>query len=314
MDPARLAAGAVLSGLVVGGVASGQAPPAQAAAQAAPAAAQAAPAPAAAAQDAKPGVAEAIEAGDAHYARRAEGAHGGTALPFHADGALVEYHRALALDPRSIDARLRIMRAIFFRTGFCGDMDDRDKVRLLDEAKVLAEEAVAEVDAATGRHKARVPGAAAATALPAARVYLWAAVSWGQWTVYHRMSAAWQGAPKRIRDLSEAVLAIDPSTEQYGAYVILGRLHCEAPRIIGLTGWVSFEKGVGFLRQGLAGAPDNQALVYFLADEMLKRDGSRREEARALLERCARSTPRPEFTVEDAHYADQARDRLAGLH
>ena len=310
MDPARLAAGAVLLVLVVAGSTRAQAPHA-APAPAAPVAPAQAPAPAA---DVKPGVGEAIEAGDAHYARRAEGAHGGTALPFHADGALVEYHRALALDPQSLDARLRIMRAIFFRTGFCGDMDDRDKVRLLDEAKALAEDAVAQVDAETGRRKARVPGGAAATTLPTAKVYLWAAVSWGQWTVYHRMSAAWQRAPKRIRDLSEAVLAIDPATEQHGAYIILGRLHCEAPRIIGLTGWVSCEKGIALLRQGLAAAPDNQALVYFLADELLRRDPSHRDEGRALLQRCAKSTPRPEFPVEDAHYAEEARDRLAGLH
>jgi len=297
VDPARLAAGAVLSVLAVSGAASGQAPSA----------------PAPPTSDVTPGVAEAIEAGDAHYARRAEGAKDGTALPFHADGAIVEYHRALALDPQSLDARLRLMRAIFFRTGFCGEMNDRDKVRLLDEAKAVAEETVALTDAATGRHKSRVPGGAAATEIPAAKVYLWAAVSWGQWTVYHRISAAWQGAPKRIRDLAEAALSIDPSTEQYGAYIILGRLHCEAPRIIGLTGWVSFEKGIAFLRQGLAGAPDNQALVYFLADELAKRDSSRREEARALLQRCAASTPRADWVVEDKHYAEEARDRLAGL-
>ncbi len=287
----------MLSVLFVAGSGSGQAPPAPG------------PAPA----EVKPGVAEAIEAGDAHYARRAEGAHGGTALPFHADGALVEYHRALALDPRSLDARLRIMRAIFFRTGFCGETDDRDKVRLLDEAKAIAEEAVAQVDASTGRHKARVPGGPAVNALPASEVYLWGAVSWGQWAVYHRMSAAWQGAPKRIRDLAEAALSIDPATEQHGAYIILGRLHCEAPRIIGLTGWVSCEKGIGFLRQGLSGAPDNQALVYFLADELLKKDTSRREEARALLQRCIASTPRSDWVVEDRHYAEEARERLAGL-
>ena len=297
MGPARVIAGPVLGGLLLAGGPFGQAPTD----------------PAPPTSDVKPGAAEAIEAGDAHYARRAEGAHGGTALPFHADGALVEYHRALALDPNSLDARLRLMQAIFFRTGFCGEMNERDKVRLLDEAKALAEETVAQVDAATGRHKARVPGGAAATALPAARVYLWAAVSWGQWTVYHRMSAAWQGAPKRIRDLAEAALSIDPAAEQHGAYIILGRLHCEAPRIIGLTGWISFEKGIGFLRQGLAAAPDNQALVYFLADELLKRDPSRREEARALLQRCAASTPRADWVVEDKHYAEQARDRLAGL-
>ncbi len=256
--------------------------------------------------------AEALEAGDAHYARRAEGASGGTALPFHADGAIVEYRRALALDPRSLDARLRLMRTIFFRTGFCGEMEDGDKVRLLDDAKRVAEEAVARVDAATGRRKGRVPDGPAVATLPTAEVYLWAAVSWGQWVVYHRFSGAWQGAPKRIRDLAEAVLSIDPGTAQFGAYIILGRLHCEAPRVPFVTGWVSCEKGIAFLRQGLAGAPDNQALVYFLADALLRRDPSRRDEARGLLQRCVASTPRADWPVEDRHYAEQARERLAG--
>ncbi len=257
-------------------------------------------------------VAEALAAGDVHYARRAEGASGGKALPFHADGALVEYRRALALDPRSTDARLRLMRALFFRTGFCGPMDDRDKVLLLDEAKRIAEEAVAKLDADTGRRKGRVP-AGAKDAAAAAETYLWAAVSWGQWTVYHRLSGAWRGAPKRIRDLAEAVLSLDPGAAQAGAYIILGRLHCETPRVFLLTGWVSREKGVAFLRQGFARAPDNQALVYFLADALLKWDPTRRDEARALLERIAAAPPRPDFLAEDAHYAELARERLAGL-
>lgn len=258
-------------------------------------------------------VAEALAAGDAHYARRAEGARGGTALPFQADGALVDYRFALAFDPRSLDARLRLMRAVFFRTGFCGPMDDRDKVRMLDEAKRIAEQAVADLDADTGRRKGQVPAGAVTAAVPAAEAYLWAAVSWGQWAVYHRLSGAWQGAPKRIRDLAEAVLSIEPGAAQAGAFIILGRLHCEAPRVPLLTGWVSREKGLAYLRQGLARAPDNQALVYFLADALLTWDPSRRDEARALLRRCAESNPRSDWVVEDTHYAEQARERLAAL-
>jgi tetratricopeptide (TPR) repeat protein len=256
--------------------------------------------------------AEAIAAGDAHYARRDEGAQGGTALPFHADGALADYRRALALDPSSLDARLRFMRAAFFRTGFCGSMDPADKVRVLDEAKGVAEDAVAALDAQTGRRKASVSVDKARAVAPAAPTYLWAAVSWGQWAVFHRVSGAWQGAPKRIRDLAEAVVSIDPDTAQAGAYIILGRLHSEAPRVPFLTGWVSREKGIAFLREGLARAPDNQALVYFLAEALLRKDPSLRDEALSLLRRCVASTPRSDWLVEDAHYADLARARLAG--
>jgi tetratricopeptide (TPR) repeat protein len=257
--------------------------------------------------------AEALAAGDAHYARRAEGARGGTAQPLHIDGAIAEYRRALALDPRFFEARLALMRAFFFRTGFCGPMDVGDAIRTFDEAKKLAEETVALLDADTGRRRARVQVEAARALAPAAEAYVWAAVSWGQWAVFHHLAAAWQGAPKRIRDLAETVLLIDPATAQAGAYVILGRLHCEAPRIPMLTGWISREKGIAYLRQGLARAPDNPALVYFLADALLTWEPARRAEARALLERGAASTPRPDFLVEDAHYAEEARERLAGL-
>jgi len=138
-------------------------------------------------------------------------------------------------------------------------------------------------------------------------------VSWGQWAVYHRFSGAWQGAPKRIRDLAEAVLSIDPGTAQAGAYIILGRLHCEAPHVPLVTGWVSREKGIAYLRQGLARAPDNQALVYFLADALLTWEPAQQGEARALLLRCAASKPRSDWLVEDLHYAEQARERLAAL-
>jgi tetratricopeptide (TPR) repeat protein len=279
------------------------------AAATAPARAGSAPAPA----PDPAGAAAAIAAGDAHYALRDEGARGGTALPFQAEGALADYRRALALDPRSLDARRRFMRAVFFRTGFCGPMEAKDRVRMLDEAKIVAEEAVAALDAETGRRKARVHVDAARAIASAAETYLWAAVSWGQWVVYHRVSGAWQGAPKRIRDLAEAVLSIDPDTTQAGAYIILGRLHSEAPRVPFLTGWVSREKGIACLREGLARAPENQALVYFLADALLRKDPSRPDEARALLHRCVASTPRSGWLVEDAHYADLARARLAEI-
>jgi hypothetical protein len=80
-----------------------------------------------------------------------------------------------------------------------------------------------------------------------------------------------------------------------------------------LTGWVSRAKGLAHLRTGLAIAPDNTALMYFLADALLSLDPSSKEEARVLLQRCATVPPRPEYAVEDAHYAQQARERLAGL-
>jgi hypothetical protein len=256
------------------------------------------------------GVAEALARGDEHYARRGEGARGGTALPFEVDGAIAEYRKALHLDPSSYEARLRLLRAFFFRGGFCGASPVEQR-EIFDEAKALAEETVRRLQADLGRRKGG--GEAAGETPPAAQVYLWTAVSWGQWAVFHRISAAWHAAPARIRDLAQAVLAIDPALEQGAAHLILGRLHTEVPRVPFVTGWVSRERGLASLRAGLAVAPQNTALQYFLADALLALQPASVAEARALLQRCATAPPRPEYAVEDAHYAEQARQRLAGL-
>lgn len=265
-----------------------------------------------------PGVADpvafaaALAAGDAHYARRGEGADGSGALPFEIDGAIAEYRHALALDPSSIEARVRLMRAYFFRGGFCGAMSEDDAVRLFDEAKRLAEETVDALDARLGRRKGRLARDPERPDL-AARAYLWSAVSWGQWAVFHRLSAAWSGAPGRIRDLSETVLSIDPATEQAGAYIVLARLHSEAPKIPFVTGFVSRGEAVRLVREGLKRAGDNRALAYYAADVLLRHDAGGANEAHALLERCAERPPRPDFLAEDLHYAGKARERLARL-
>jgi tetratricopeptide (TPR) repeat protein len=169
------------------------------------------------------------------------------------------------------------------------------------------------LDEQTGRSKGRI-ATGVGTSLPsAAPVYLWAAVSWGQWTVAHAASAAWQRAPGRIRDLAQAALTLDPAAEQAGAHVILGRLHAEAPRVPFLTMWVDRRKGIEHLRAALALSPESPQIQYFLADTLLRLDPSKAAEATELLRRCAALRPRPEYPVEDEHYAWEARARLTEL-
>jgi hypothetical protein len=254
--------------------------------------------------------AQALAAGDYHYARRAEGARAGVALPKEIDDAIFDYHRAMMLEPSSLEPRLRLLRAYFFRGGFCGT-EGRAQVAIFDDAKAVAEETVHLLDEQTGRSKGHVGGQQAPAT--AAAVYLWAAVSWGQWTVAHAATAAWQRAPSRIRDLAQVAVTLDPSAEQAGGHVILGRLHAEAPRVPFLTMWVDRRKGLEHLRTAYALSPDSPQIQYFLADALLKLDPSRADEAERLLTRCASQAPRPEYPVEDAHYAWEARDRLAAI-
>jgi len=256
--------------------------------------------------------ATAVASGDAHYARRAEGASAGVARPQQTDAAIADYRRAIALDPSSLDPRLKLLRAYFFRGGFCG-ASASDAIDIFTAAKDVAEDTVRLLDSQTGRSKSHVDSRTAGAVPVAAEVYLWAAVSWGQWAVVHPARGAWQHAPARIRDLAEAVVALDPAAEQAGGHVVLGRLHTEAPRVPFVTHWVDRAAGLRHLRTALSLSPDSPQIMYFLAAALLRLEPTSAQEARALLVRCATLKPRAEYPVEDAHYAWQARDLLADL-
>ena len=257
-------------------------------------------------------VAAALASGDAHYQKRAEGAHGGTAHPAQVNAAIADYRWALSREPGSYEARLRLLRAIFFRGGFT-DISAADQLKLFEDAKRLADETVRRLEADLKESRVRAHRESLRREPLAAEIYLWAAVSWGQWATTHKLSAAWQGAAGQIRDLAQAVLDIEPRTMFGSGHLILGRLHAEAPRIPLLTPWISHEKALLNLRRAVEIAPENSSNVYFLAEALLALQPASRAEAKTLLERCAAATPRLDFMVEDAHYAEEARDLLATL-
>jgi tetratricopeptide (TPR) repeat protein len=261
---------------------------------------------------ASPAAAAALAEGDAHYERRAEGAHGAVADPAHVEAAMAAYRRAVNLDPRSLEARAGFLRAVFFRGGFC-DMPPVPQMKIFEEAKRLAEDTVQMLEKSLGSPKGPARVAALRRVPAATPVYFWAAVSWGQWASDHKIAAAWQGAAARMRDLAQTVVDIDPTMDQGSAYLILGRLHAECPRIPMLTHWISRAQALAYLRKALAIGPSNTPNIYFLADAILDNDPARKDEARHLLERCASAEPRAEYLVEDAHYAEMARARLASI-
>lgn len=252
-----------------------------------------------------------VELGDAHYARRAEGAVGARARPGEVDQAIDSYRSALSADPGSKRARARLVRAVFFRTSFCDAPKDVRR-RLLREARDVADEGMRRLDADLGD----VKGGARLDALRrvdhAVDLHFWAAVAWGQWGLASgKLAAVRQGVAGRVRDLGQVVVDLDPAYEQGGGYRILGRLHDQCPRIPFLTGWVSRDRGLRYLRQALALEPASTVDQVFLAEAILAHDRGRRAEATRLLEACARAVPRGEYQVEDAFYIERARQLLA---
>jgi hypothetical protein len=254
-----------------------------------------------------------VAEGDQHYARRAEGATGARALPGPSDQAVAAYRQAVAEDAGSLLARGRLIRALFFRASFCGAVTEERKT-LLEEAKTVGDEGLRRLDARVGTASGPARLQALRAIPDAAAMHFWTAVAWGEWALARgKLAAARQGAAGRVRDLGQAVVDLDPGFEQGGGYRILGRLHDQSPRIPFITGWVSRDKALAFLRQALAEGPENTVNQVFLAEAILDHDPDHRVEARALLTKCAGATPRPEFLVEDAHYVEVSRGLLAQM-
>jgi tetratricopeptide (TPR) repeat protein len=254
-----------------------------------------------------------VALGDAHYGRRAEGAVGALAQPGEVDQAIDSYRSALTADPGSNLVRARLIRAIFFRTSFCIAPNDVRR-RLLREARDVADEGLRRLDVDLGGLKGGARLEALRRVDHAVALHFWAAVAWGQWGLAHgKIAAVRQGVARRVRDLGQTVVDLDPAYEQGGGYRILGRLHDQCPRIPFLTGWVSHGRSLQYLRQALAVDPGSTVDQVFLAEAILAHDRARRAEAMRLLEACARAVPRPGLQVEDAFYIERARKLLASF-
>jgi len=258
------------------------------------------------------GPAPALDAAEELYARRAEGSEGPDCAPANIEAALDAYRHAMTLDPDSLAARRGFLRAVFFRVGFC-KVEPGSMAPLFEEAKQLGDETVQRLEAGrSGSRKEKLTAVLRSDPL-AAEVFLWTAAAWGQWAVDHKIAAAWQGTAGKMRDLAEVVNAVRPETLDGGGYLILGRLHTEAPKIPFLTGWVSKEKGLAALRQGLTYLPHGKNHLFFLGAALVEHDPKTREEGLALLRRCAETPASSQGVVEDRHYMDKASRLLATL-
>jgi tetratricopeptide (TPR) repeat protein len=264
-------------------------------------------------QPAHEDAAEAIARGDAEYERRAEGASGELARPEIADAALREYQLALTLDPRSLEARAKLLRGLFFRSTFCGAAEP-DKRSLYEEAKRVADAGLDALEARLGRPKGDARLAALGKQEGSAALHFWAAVSWGQWALAQsKLTALRSGAAGRIRDLAQTVIDLDPELQQGGGDYLLGRVHDQCPWIPFLTGWVSKQKALQHLRRALAIGPANSVNRYFLAEAILRHQGEHADGARRLLQLCIDTPPRETFWVEDIHYQEMSRKLLAEI-
>lgn len=102
-----------------------------------------------------------------------------------------------------------------------------------------------------------------------------------------------------IRNEMETVLKLDESFQSGSAYLGLGRLYLETPRLLG----GDTEKAIGYLEKGVRVGPENALLKVTLAKayHAARRDGDATRQIELLL----KMTPHPDYVPE---YNDAVRD------
>jgi hypothetical protein len=263
--------------------------------------------------------ATALAAVDSAWSRRSEGAKGGSATGGAADAVVEAGRSAVAADPKSLAARWRLMRALYFK-GEHATSGSEAKKTVFDEGKRLGEETLDLIR----REAGAVAGKDLSKATPVELVpwlkgrpdstacFLWSGVNWGKWAlVYGKTAAARQGAAAKIRDYATAVVRLDPLFEEGGGYRVLGRLHHQTPSIPFVTGWASRTEALTNLRLAVQTAPRNFVNRLYLAEAIRDYEKEKRPEARRLLETLVADTPTAALAVEDARAQEDARALLS---
>lgn len=259
-----------------------------------------------------------LEAFDAEWARRAEGAAGGRAKPAVAERLVSLARSGVAAQPSSLAFRWRLMRALYFQ-GEHATEGTEAKRAVFEQGKKLGEEtldlirreagATARKDLAKATPVELVPYVKGADV---AECFLWSGVNWGKWAlVFGKTAAARQGAAAKIRDDATAVIRLDPALEEGGGYRVLGRLHHQTPSIPFITGWASRDEALKNLRLAVEKGPRNFVNRLYLAEATWDYEKARRSEARKALEALVAEPPSAEYAVEDARAQEDARALLA---
>jgi hypothetical protein len=255
---------------------------------------------------------------DALYLRRQEGRVGAKASPGMINQAIALYDKATA-DPHYVEARWKLMRALYFKGCYTG-LDDDSKKAVFEKAKRVGDDAVAVLDSSLEEKGIKgliefgpeVLAGNLKDRSDAAPTFYWAAACWGQWAVASgKLEAARKGAADKIRDYGLTVVGLDPEFEEGGGYRIVGRLHDQAPWIPFITGWVSRDEALKYLRLANQVNARNFANRHFLAEALHRGDAKEQAEAVAIEEALLASSPSPQRLVEELSMQELARETLA---
>ena len=258
--------------------------------------------------------------GDAAWSRRAEDRDGPTPSPGPVREAIAAYEKVLATKPDHDEARVKLLRAIYF-LGEYATAEKRAKVAVFARGREVAETGIDRL--AVGfdgdpRPRSSEPDAHRALAEhladrpEAVGIYLWAANHWALWGRYRGpLSAARQGAAGHIRDYAQIAIALDPAYDRAGGHRVLGRLHHEAPRVPLVTGWIDRKRGLAELTRAVELAPGDLLNRLYWIESVLAHDRTGRSRALADLRELVAREPSPVDLIEELNVLADARDLLA---
>jgi tetratricopeptide (TPR) repeat protein len=111
-----------------------------------------------------------------------------------------------------------------------------------------------------------------------------------------------------IRREMEAVIKIDESFQGGSAYLGLGRLYLQAPRVLGGDP----NKAIEYLEKGLRFGPNNSLMRYHLAQaySAVGRDAEAKKQIDAIMS----ITPEPQFAPEHHDAVEKAKKLLAKIN
>ncbi|HYE74615.1 MAG TPA: TRAP transporter TatT component family protein [Blastocatellia bacterium] len=197
--------------------------------------------------------------------------------------SLETIERALAADGNNYQLLWRAARSYFF----VGDTasNKSEKVGYFDKGIAIAQRAIAQQPNAVEGH-------------------FWLAVNYGGQSELKGIITAVQTV-KKIRAEMEAVLRINAAYEDASAYLALGEIDRQLPRLLGGNS----KRGLSYFEQGVRLAPNNLDLKLSLAEAYLE-DG-RKDEGRRLLQEIVQAPVNPARAKEIRHIQDKARKLLS---
>jgi tetratricopeptide (TPR) repeat protein len=255
---------------------------------------------------------------DALWARRAEGHVNAVARPEPVRAAIAAYERAIAAEPRSLEAYGKLLRAFWFSADFAS-ANKAEERSTYEQADAVAERAFALLAERVGGRQQldELTPEALAARLPeadrhdAAEIYFWHAVNLGAWSrIAGLLQAVRAGVAGRIHEATLRSIALDPAVEQGGAIRLLSRLHSELPRVPLLSSWVDHAQAVPLAERALKEYPQHPGNAYLLGLALLSNAPERRADAMTLIEGTATLEPRSDQVIEDLAIRIDARELI----